>query len=799
MFFKEDTFRDRLADDLGYWVLLTLAALLPLAVYGVGEVPIVMTKIFVGGVLVLIAGILFAVARMQQQELAIHKSLVLATAWGLPVAYLLSTLFASDVSISFYGKQLTMDSAAFLLLCALTLTLTSLMLTDAKRTLGLYLAMLGSAAVLTLFEMLVFFARDTVAATGIVLPSLSLFGTLNDLAVFFGLIMLFTLLSLMLLPVSTAVRGVLWGVLGAASFFLAAVNLTALWWIVGGFVLAMFVYSQFGRFMDDGAKKTISFAPLAALLLCAFFLFGSESATSTVATWANVGELDVRPSWSTTIQLGNQALENHMLFGVGPDTFTEQWSRYMPADISQSIFWRADFAYGIGFIPTTVIATGLLGLLAWLTFFGVFVWNGAKAFMATRKVSRGDVIHFLRVTSFVGALYLWIIAIIQVPSPALVLYAFVLTGVFIAARSWGDDATRQVRIAFKENPRAGFLTTLTLTFVILASIGGMYSITMRHSAEAAYQKAVKTANTEGNIEMTEQFLQKAIARHPVDAYYRLLSSVDVVRIQQLLARNEPPEVIRPEFQALLSRTIGNAQQASIVGKHNYSNWENLGNLYQGIVPLGIEGAAESATASFDQALALRPNSPHIYLAKAALERQQGANDKAHEYVEKAIALRNQYTDAIFLLAQMQLEADDVEQALRSVEGVTQFEPNNPVAWFQLGLLRYGSNDFTGAAYALERAVGLNTQYANARYFLALTYWRLGSRELAVRQLEEIRVTNPDNVEIPTMIENLSAGRDPYDAGTTPSEDISTREGLPLENADQNDAAVASTTESDLAE
>ena len=70
--------------------------------------------------------VFFAVARMKRQELSIHRSLILAVAWGIPGAYLLSTLFASDSSISLYGKQLTMDSTAFLLIGALALTLTSL-------------------------------------------------------------------------------------------------------------------------------------------------------------------------------------------------------------------------------------------------------------------------------------------------------------------------------------------------------------------------------------------------------------------------------------------------------------------------------------------------------------------------------------------------------------------------------------------------------------------------------------------------------------------------------------------------
>jgi tetratricopeptide (TPR) repeat protein len=491
------------------------------------------------------------------------------------------------------------------------------------------------------------------------------------------------------------------------------------------------------------------------------------------------------------VQIGNQALDGHMLFGAGPDSFSEIWSKYMPAEISQTAFWQVDFAYGIGFIPTAVIATGLIGLLTWLVFFGVFGYMGVKSFFAARNVDRGDVVHYLRITSFVGALYLWIISLIQVPSPVLVIYAFILTGMFVASYSFGDDAVRSTRIVFEENPRAGFLVTLGLTFVILASVGGTYSVFTRFSAESAYQKAVRVVNTSGDLAQAEELLNAAIGRHPVDTYYRLLSNIDLVYVDQLLKSGQAPEAIREDFQRLLARSVSNAQRATVLDERSHQNWLNFATIYQSIVPLGIEGSAESAVSAFDKALELRPNAANIYLSKATLERSRGDNEAARALVEKAISLRGQYTNAIFLLAQMQLEQDSTAEAIQSVEAITLFEPANPVAHFQLGLLKYGTDDFTGAIQSLETAVAYNPEYANARYFLGLAYWRLGSLELSRRQFEEVLRTNPDNAEVQSIITNLSAGRDPFQTETA-SEDIGERDGLPLEGeANAQDSKVLS--------
>jgi len=785
---KNNTYLDASA----YWALLALAALLPISAFVTVAVAPAMTKILVGGALVLIAAFLFGVSVLRHQMLTIPKLVLLPVAWLVPFVYLVSMLFTADGTLSVYGERLSMDSVFFMTISALALTVTALALNTQKRALGMYLAMLGSAVLLTLLQLILFFARDSVAATGAIFPSISLLGSLNDLAVFFGLIIVFTLLSLVLLPVSNVVRGVLWATLAASLFFLAVVNLTILWWIIGIFALGSFVYSAFAS-RTEGAKrfgKGFSFASLAIVLIAAFFIFGSDAATGSIAQKVNVGELDVRPSWQTTVGIGKQALEGQMFFGAGPGSFVYLWAEHMPAEIALTAFWQTDFAYGIGLVPTSIISAGLLGALAWIVFFGLFLWYGVKSFVvASRAGERGDITHYLRITSFIGAFYLWIIAVIQVPSPTLVLYAALLTGVFVASLSLGTEATKQLRLVFHENARVGFLVTLALTFVVLLSAGGIYGVASRYSAEIAYQRAVAELARSGDLEKSWSFLEHAVDRRPTDTYYRLLSTIDIVRMRDLLSQNRPAEEIREQFQILLARSIANATQATVLDKRDYQNWVNLGAIYQAIVPLGIEGAVESSAAAYDQALILRPSSPNIYLWKAALERARGNNAVAREYVEKAVELRNQYTDAIFLLAQIQLEEDDTASALRSVEAITLFEPSNPVVFFQLGLLRYGSGDFVGAAQALERAVALNNVYANARYFLGLSYWRLGNNAAALQQFRAVRETNPDNQEVVSIIQNLEEGKAPF-ADLEATDDITTLEDLPIEVQDAESATDA---------
>ncbi|KKS85120.1 MAG: Tetratricopeptide repeat protein [Parcubacteria group bacterium GW2011_GWA2_43_11] len=782
----------KLINSLGYWTLLLLAFALPVCVLYSSGVPSLMTKIFAGGVLVLVTAVFFVIAHIRAQEILLPKSSILGVAWLIPIAYLLSTLFASSGNQSIFGERLTMDSLSFMLISALALTITAITLTTTKKALGIYLAMLGSATLLTLIELYVFFVPSSVQSFG--LQSVSLVGTLNDLGVFFGLITIFVLLSLVLLPVTSIVRGVLWIVLTASVFFLTAVNLTVLWWIIGAFALAFFVYSISSLTFSKKLQglENISLASLAVLLLSFLFIAvppvvdeaGNSNITAYVAHRVDIGEFDVRPSWSTTVSIGSQAFKDGgLVFGTGPGTFYHQWARYMPLSINVGAFWLTDFFYGIGLVPTSIITTGLLGAIAWLVFFVVFIWRGARNLILAKDGDKNDIANYVRVTSFVAALYLWINTVIQVPSPTLVLYAALLTGVFIASLGFVSNShTTYFKLAVRENPRVGFVATLCLTLLLLGSAGGIYGLTVRYIAEASYQESADVISTNGDILGAYALANKALQLHQTDVYYRLVSNIDAVRVQNLIAQNKPVEEIKTEFEGYLSTSIGNALEATKLDEKDYQNWVNLGSIYQSVIPIGVGGVVESAVAAYDEALALRPSSPSIYYAKAVLERSRGDNAKAREYVEKAITLRNQYTDAIFLLAQIQIEENDVENAINSVEAITLFNPSNAVAFFQLGLLHYGVENFAVAAQNFQRAVSISSDYANAHYFLGLSYWRLGNTNGALAEFKEVQKTNPENANVNAIIVNLEAGRDPF-VNLENADQLQTISGAPIQNID----------------
>ena len=80
----------------------------------------------------------------------------------------------------------------------------------------------------------------------------------------------------------------------------------------------------------------------------------------------------------------------------------------------------------------------------------------------------------------------------------------------------------------------------------------------------------------------------------------------------------------------------------------------------------------------------------------------------------------------------------------------------------MGILRAANNDLAGAAQALEAAVAANTQFANARYFLAAVYAKQGDTKDALTQMQAIAAMSESNAQaVATQITALEAGKDPF--------------------------------------
>lgn len=779
----EDRDKTSLLESIALYFIVGVMFLLPIFFIPSLSIPFSFTKSLLIFVSVLSAFFLFLISRLKQGEIALPKNSVALAAWALPAAYLISAIFSGNSGVSYLGQGFEIDTFGFITIMVLMLSLVPLLLKTKGSVFKIHIAIVLSLVILALFQGLrLIFGTDFLSFGIFTTSTANLLGKWNDLGIFFGLTTILSLITLEGLPLNKLSRLILYIILAISLLFLSVVNFFPVWITAGLFALGMFVYNFSKRKFKLGAdekeniqsrlrEKGTMITSLIILIISIVFIIWGSTVSGYTSSFFNVSQIEARPSWQSTIDITKKTYDDNLLFGSGPNTFVNQWTLYKPQSINNTLFWNIDFNSGVGFVPTSFATTGILGGVAWIAFFIFFIYSGFKNLIVSAVEDRAS--YYLSLSLFLGSIYLWVFTIIYIPNVVIVTLAFLLTGMYIASlRHIGGSSSVDTEIQFSSNPRLGFIAVLILTILLLVSAVSLYIVGRQYYSAVLFQKALISANVEGNLDEAQINIRKAISLGKNDRYYRLAAEINLARINVLIRDTDQPiEERRERFQTFLAEAISNVQNAISINGKNYQNWSMLGKVYGAVVPLGVEGAYESAKHSYDEALSLSPNNPLIFLTLARLELARDPNniDGAKEFINKSLEKKNNYTEAIFLLSQLQIQAGNIESAIKSVEAATVLEPNNPVFFFQLGLLQSNAGDNEKAIAALERAVELNAQYSNARYFLGLSYFRVGRVSEAIGQFTIVSDLNPDNEDVKTILNNLQAGNDPFaPQGTPPS-------------------------------
>jgi tetratricopeptide (TPR) repeat protein len=759
------------------WAIVVTFALGVIALIPSDTIPFLYTKVTLLALGALVTLVLFILARLSRGNVIVPPLPLVAALWIVPAAYLLSSLFAGNgIGSSFFGTELEVDTLGFMLLLAALATLTAL----SFRRAGSYKLFFSAAAVIAaavaLIQVLVAIVGRV--APSVISPTTNLIGSFLDLGMFLGLGLGVALLALRLLTLAPRTRMLIHAFGALALFLLALVNSGLVWSLIALLALALFIEAimrnrasgdqadldgvalLLAEDADDqpGSARPLA-APLATLAIALFFLVGGSTLGNSLATSMGVSVIDVRPSWQSTFDVGSHTYASSPLFGSGPGTFSEQWVQFRDRSLNDTLFWNVDFASGIGSIPTSFVTTGLAGALAWIAFAALFLFFGLRALFV--RLPQDPFMRFVSTASFVGALYVFALAVFSVPGPMVFVSGFLLLGIFISSLRYGKDA-RELGIIFARSPRIGFVVVFALTLLLLASIMAGYVVTERYLSSVAYAEGA-TALAAGDLELAAAAAERSILFSPSDRAYQLVAGIGIARMNQIAADTTLAQAdAQSRFQAALSGAIEAALTATRLGPNDYQNWSVLGTVYQTVVPLNIEGAYENAKTAYDQAIALNPTSPILPYVVAQLEIAHEDPEAASDSLMQAITLKRDYTQAIFLLSQLEVEMGRAREALEAAEAAAYFAPNDPVVLFQVGILRSANGNNPGAVVALARSVELNPQYANARFFLGVMYAITGKYPEAASELEQVGSLSPENaVAVADDLASVRAGRNPF--------------------------------------
>lgn len=768
--------RDSVVEKVAFWILTGMVALLPFFFIPSDGVSFATAKGLLVSIGVITALALYIISIIKDARVHFPKNLLSLSLVLVPVTFLLSAIFTGAHHVSLIGYSFETGTVAFVFFAVVLALLVGQLFKKKERAFYAYIAIVVSFAVVALFQIIRFFFGADVLSFGVFTNTVSnLVGNWNDLGLFFGATALLSLVSLEMMDLKRLYKTIAYVMFVASLFILAVVNFITVWYVLGALALVFFLFLvSFDRFLPSknpmdteshphSSMRKISWNSLAVLLISLAFIFFGGALGQKIAETFDVASVEVRPAFGTTMTVLGGALKDNPLFGVGPNRFTEAWLMYRPSSVNETLFWNTDFSSGIGIVPTLIGTTGIVGLLALLFFFVMYVKAGFKAMF---NQSEDSFSRYLTTSAFIVSLFFWIMSFVYVPSIVNVILTFFFTGLFIASL-YRENALKEEVFSLEHHPKISFVSVLVLVVLLIANVSLGYLLVQKSVALGYFQKSVVLAQEGGDLTQVEAGMIRAIQIGGYDLYYRGLSELNLIQVNQILSEEgATPESVRDRFQITIANSIENARAATSVNPRNYMNWIALGRVYAALVPepFAIPGAYDNAKKTYEEAQKVNPKSPLIPILLARLEVSNGNLNGARDYANAAIALKSNYADAHFLIAQIEATQGNIDKAIPALETTLLLSPQNPGLFFQLGLLKYNDRDWNGAVEAFSRAIQLVPEYANAKYFRGLSYVRIGDTEKAILDFTELKETNPDNEEVDAILTNLRENQDPF-AGT----------------------------------
>jgi len=762
-------------EQIAYFILGGLALLLPFFLIPSRFVGVGLSKGLLISLGAVFALAFFIISTIKSGQIEVPKNLMFLSAFLIPVSFLLSAVFNGAEQVSFLGYVFETGTVSSIFFGFLILFLASQTFRNKERIFYSYLGVFLSFGIVALYHLIRFLFGPEVLSFGFLNTTVSnLIGSWNDLSIYFGAVAILSLVTLEMVVLNKIFKILISSVFGLSLVFLAIVNFSTMWFVLGIFSLIFFLYvisfdhfslsKELGQSLETSVQATanrkISYKALAVLIISVLFIFAGGPISDRISSALNIANVEVRPSWESTFQITGKVLKENPIFGSGPNNFTSEWLMNKPDGINETIFWNTDFSYGTGLLPTFMATTGALGILAWIFFLVMILYSGIRAMF---KQTEDLFSRYLVVSSFLLTVFFWLSAILYVPGIANFGLAFFFTGLFLASL-YRENFLQRKTFSLATNPKISFVSVLVLIVLLIGTVVLGYFVGQKSLSFVYFQKSLVALNEEQNLDRAENYMVKAVQLGGLDIYYRGLSELGLVRINTILNREGATfDAVRDEFQATLAASIENARLSTTINPGNYQNWISLARVYAELVPapFSIPGAYENAKSAYEEALKLNPHNPAIHLLLARLEISNNNLTAAREYAQKSIEEKQNYADGHFVISQIEVSEGNLDPAISSLETTLILSPGNPGLFFQLGILKYNKQDFLGAIDALIGAVQLVPDYANAKYFLGLSLSRVGETALAIEQFEGIEATNPDNQEVKIILENLRAGRDPF--------------------------------------
>src|SRR3989344_5036853 len=395
-------------DRISFLSLFFIIVLLPVFFLPFTKVPVEISKGLLLVVGLTISIISWAIARFSDGKITLPRSACLLGGLGIVLAVFLSAIFSGARQASFFGTMFDIGTFWFIFSGFILMFMSSIVFKDSKSARMVLLGTVFSAAIVLVFQIFRLFLPSALSLGIFTSKVGSLFGSWNALGIFAGFSVVLSLIVIEFFSVTRSLKILLQVLILISLVIVTAVNFSLVWGLLGMFSLIIFVYKISVTYNSQDLQEThkVSFpiVSFAVVMIALLFFISGQFLGGILPERLTLQNNEISPSLKGTLAVTQSTIKVDPIFGLGPNTFSEAWALYKPAGVNATQFWNVPFNAGLGLFTTFVATTGVVGILAWLAFFILFLITGIKYIFA---VSKKD-LSWQLIAFFVLSLYLFI-------------------------------------------------------------------------------------------------------------------------------------------------------------------------------------------------------------------------------------------------------------------------------------------------------------------------------------------------------------------------------------------------------
>lgn len=378
-------------------------------------------------------------------------------------------------------------------------------------------------------------------------------------------------------------------------------------------------------------------------------------------------------------------LVQSFLAGSGYGTFITDFTRFKMQSFNQEPnIWNLVFSYSSSYFLELIATTGILGTITFLFLVVKFVKTRTSAISPLYfAVLASFILSFLLPFTF-SAVFLLVMLLALYAS-----YLYVTGDKRIDNVNVSLVALREGLLSFEEiqnTERARTrksdsvaLPVVVLVVVLLAAGFVAYFSGRLLLSDVKMTESLQAANL-NNANKSYDLQRQAIGAFSYRSdYYTIFSRLNLALANSLAssipANSSPSAQTQQTIIALLQQSINSARASVTIAPNLQSNWLNLSQIYRNLINVG-QNAEQFAIVTLQQAIALDPYNPQLYIELGGIYYQLGNYDAAQNQFQIATRLKPDLANAYYNLGHTLEAKNDLNGALQNYLAVRELVKSN---------------------------------------------------------------------------------------------------------------------------